>query len=91
MPNLGRILELNMYFTAKEGQPLEPVHVHLGYRPSPHNTKLWLLKDGTFKVAYQSKDMSDKKLRQSIELLELQAEYIKQAWLDFFGEISYYE
>ena len=91
MPNLGQILEYSLYFSAREGCPLEPVHVHVGYRPSNSNTKFWLLADGTLKLAQKSRDMSNKEARQIAELLELRHADICDAWKDFFGEISFHD
>ncbi|MBO6178605.1 MAG: DUF4160 domain-containing protein [Selenomonadaceae bacterium] len=91
MPNLGQILEYSLYFTAREGNPLEPVHVHIGFKPAADNTKFWLLSNGKVKLAHQSRKMNDKEARQIAELLELRHKDICQSWKEFFGEINYFE
>ena len=91
MPNLGQVLGYSLYFSAREGNPLEPVHVHVGFKPSENNTKFWLLRDGTVKLAYKNKNMSNREVRHISSLLEFQHGILCDIWMDFFGEISFYE
>ena len=47
MPLVLRIERYCVFFWANEGEPLEPVHVHVSEgNPVPHATKIWLLASG---------------------------------------------
>ena len=43
MPQLYRIGEFRIYFWMNEGEPLEPIHVHVSKgTPSGNSTKIWI-------------------------------------------------
>lgn len=47
MPKIMEILGYIIYFWSNEGQPSEPVHVHISKKPNKNGTKVWLKSDGT--------------------------------------------
>ena len=47
MPQILRIGPYIVYFWSNEGEPLEPVHVHIAEGKATQNsTKLWVTKSG---------------------------------------------
>ena len=47
MPRVFRIGPYTVYFWANEGDPLEPVHVHISEGiPSANTTKVWITRAG---------------------------------------------
>ena len=47
MPQIFRIGSYTVYFWSNEGNPLEPVHVHIAEgRPYQNATKVWITKTG---------------------------------------------
>ncbi|AEG41220.1 DUF4160 domain-containing protein [Lactobacillus kefiranofaciens] len=70
MPNYFRFKNFVLYFYAGDG--IEPIHVHITEgRPSKASVKLWLLEDGTCKLAYNRTDISDKELKKLEKFIEL--------------------
>jgi hypothetical protein len=47
MPKLFTIMGYSVFFWSNEGEPLEPVHFHIGKTIGARTTKIWIKKDGT--------------------------------------------
>ena len=79
MPVVMRVAGFRLFFYANEGQPREPVHVHVERGDS--EAKFWVNPD--VRVAYND-GMDAKALREALELVEANRERIEQAWHEFF-------
>lgn len=89
MPSVMELFGYKIYFWLNEGHPLEPVHVHVSKRPHKDATKIWLLKDGSVKVANSTDELRDKDLSRILKTIEIFSDKIKDAWLEKFGVITY--
>lgn len=84
MPNYFRFKNFVLYFYAGDG--IEPIHVHITEgRPSKASVKLWLLEDGTCKLAYNRTDISDKELKKLEKFIELNFDVFCSKWKSFFN------
>lgn len=91
MPQLLRIGPYIVYFWSNESNPLEPVHVHIAEgRANSDATKLWITSTGKVIVCNNNSQIPDKVLRKMIRVIEGNSDYIKDKWLEIFGEIRYF-
>jgi hypothetical protein len=80
---MPKVFEWNGYrfhFYANEGDPREPVHVHV--RKGRDNAKFWLRPEV---VVAESKGMPSHVLSQLTHVIEERREEIESAWNDFFS------
>ncbi len=91
MPQLLRIGPYIVYFWSNESNPLEPVHVHIAEgRATSDATKLWITSTGKVIVCNNNSQIPDRVLRKMIRVIEGNSEYIKDKWIELFGEIKYF-
>ena len=84
MPQIFRIGSYTVYFWSNEGEPLEPIHVHIAEgRASSAGTKIWITSSGKTVLANNNANIPAKVLRGN-------STDIMQKWIEFFGEIQYY-
>lgn len=81
MPVVFRSGPLKFYFYSNEGDPREPVHVHV--RGSGANAKIWL--EPAIGVA-ESEGFNSKELSGIIRLVIDNRSLIRQAWREHFGD-----
>lgn len=80
MPTVLRIDGYRLYFYSNEGDPREPIHIHV--ERGEAEAKLWL--HPQVSVA-ESHGFHARALRDIIELVERQRDLIERAWHDHFG------
>lgn len=80
MPKVFNWNGFRFHFYSDEGDPREPVHVHV--RKGRDNAKFWLRPEVS--VAY-SKGMSAHVLSQLIGVIEERRDEIESAWNDYFA------
>lgn len=92
MPQLLRFGPYRIYFWSNEGIPLEPIHVHISNGiPNAEATKVWITQNKRALIANPNdKRISAKVLNRLVEMIEAQSDDIISAWIERFGEISYY-
>lgn len=91
MPQLLRIGSYVVYFWSNEGRPLEPVHVHVAEgKVSANATKLWITSAGKVVICNNESHIPERLLRRIARLIEANSEEIVAAWVEHFGELSYY-
>lgn len=91
MPQVFKIGSYWIYFWANEGDPLEPVHVHVSENsPTANATKVWITRKGRALLCNNNSKIPDKVLRNIMRVLEARNEDIVSKWTEFFGEIYYY-
>lgn len=93
MPTINSYLGYNIYIWTNEGNPVEPIHVHVWYTYVRHADKFWLTKDGRVLPSSKNKMLSKRDAAKIISYLsdtDIQ-ESIKAEWVRCFGEIDYKE
>ena len=90
MPQLFKTGPYIIYFWANEGEPLEPVHVHIAESVRPNATKVWISSAGRCSLCNNNSGIPDRVLHNILRLIEAQSTEIIEKWLDFYGQISYY-
>lgn len=80
---MPKIFEWNGYrfhFFSNEGNPLEPVHIHV--RKGRDDAKFWLSPDVS--LAY-NRGLSRQELAQLMRVIEDRRDEIERAWNEFFS------
>ena len=91
MPQLLRIGPYIIYFWSNESEPLEPVHVHIAEGKAVRDaTKIWITSAGRALTCHNKSRIPDRILGRMLRIVEANSQEFVQAWLDHFGEISYY-
>ena len=91
MPQILRIGPYSIYFWSNEGNPLEPIHVHISEgRATNAATKLWITSTGKVIVCNNNSQSPDKILRRLIRTIEANSAEIIDEWLNCFGDIRYF-
>jgi hypothetical protein len=81
MPEIFRYKGFKFFFFANEGNPLEPLHVHV--RKGEAIAKFWILPSISVAESYQLKSSELKELAQVIEVNQ---GLITRSWNEFFGK-----
>lgn len=67
MPQVFKVGSYWVYFWTNEGDPLEPIHVHISEgSPSPNATKVWITKSGKCLLCSRTSKIPDVVLRNII-------------------------
>jgi len=91
MPQIFKVGSYVIYFWSNEGEPLEPVHVHIMEGvPSGNATKVWITKSGNCLLCNNNSKIQNRTLRNIMDIIEARSYEIIQKWRDFYGEIQYY-
>ena len=91
MPQIFKIGSYVVYFWANEGEPLEPIHIHIieGV-PSANATKIWITKSGKCLLCNNNSRIHERILRNMMDIIEARSHEVILKWQDFHGEIRYY-
>ncbi len=91
MPQVFKIGGYWVYFWANEGEPIEPVHVHIAYgKPQKNATKIWITSAGKCIVDNNLSNIPKVTLRNIVRIIEARSDDVIQEWVKFFGKIDYY-
>lgn len=91
MPQLLRIGSYVLYFWSNELEPLEPVHVHIAEGKATSNaTKIWITSSGKALICNNNSLIPDRVLHRLLRVVEANSAEFVRAWLEHFGEISYF-
>ena len=91
MPQLYRFDSYIIYFWVNEGEPTEPVHVHVQEgRPSPNGTKIWITRKGKTIISHNQSRISPNHLRQICRVLEANRDAIIERWKDEFDRVEFF-
>jgi hypothetical protein len=80
MPTVFRYEGFRFYFFSNEGDPREPVHVHV--RRDGIEAKFWVIPEVL--IAYNS-GYSPRTLRELVQIVEANRESIVRSWNGHFG------
>ncbi len=91
MPQFIRAAGYKIYFWSNEND--EPIHFHATKgNPAENDTKVWLLKNGSFKVAHNKGQISEKDLSKIFSVMQAYYFEFVQFWKTYFdGEVKFYE
>ena len=85
VPSLFRLLGFKVYFWSNEGQPLEPIHVHVSQGEITKNaTKFWIYRDGSAHLESNGSNLSKTDINRLSRLLEAHSDEIIFKWKSFF-------
>lgn len=91
MPQLYRFDSYIIYFWVNEGEPTEPVHVHVQEgRPSPNGTKIWITRKGKTIISHNQSRISPNHLRQICRFVEANSDAIIERWKDEFDRVEFF-
>ena len=77
-----------LFFWLDEGQPHEPVHVHVAEGvPKANATWIWLTQSGKTILASRHTEIPAVELRKRLRIIEANADLIREKWLEYFGEL----
>ena len=91
MPQILRIGPYSIYFWSNEGDPLEPVHVHIseGLATSAA-TKFWITSTGKVIICNNNSQIPEKVLKRLARLVEANSTEIINEWMERFGETRFF-
>ena len=88
MPVFEKYQGWYVYFWANEEG--EPIHFHIAKGQTTANaTKIWILKDGTFKLAHNRSEVPIHILRRIYSLMLLNLEEYEKLWLDYQKDLTH--
>lgn len=91
MPQVFKIGSYWVYFWSNEGDPLEPVHVHVCQgAPSAGATKVWITQAGKCYLCHNHSQIANRTLRNIMEIISARSSEVVEKWLAYFGQISYF-
>lgn len=91
MPQVFRIGSYWVYFWTNEGEPIEPVHVHVSEgSPSSGATKVWITRAGKCLVAHNDSHIPAHTLRNICRIIESRSGDVVAKWREYFGNVSFY-
>ena len=91
MPQIFKIGPYWVYFWSNEGDPLEPVHVHVAQgAPSSNATKIWITAAGGCFLCNNNSRIPDRTLRNIMAILEARSGEIIRNWAAYFGQTRFY-
>lgn len=71
MPQILRVGPYSVYFWPNEGEPLEPIHVHISEgRATSAATKLWITSTGKVILGNNNSQIPDEVLKRLTRLVE---------------------
>ncbi|MDD3409581.1 MAG: DUF4160 domain-containing protein [Eubacteriales bacterium] len=85
MPLILKIDSYRVYFWSNEGDPLEPVHVHVSEgRPTTSATKIWIMTTGECRLCNNNSRIPERALNNIMRILEAYHQEIADAWNRYF-------
>ena len=91
MPQVFKIGSFWVFFWANEGEPAEPVHVHIAEgRPSADATKVWITRAGKCLLCNNNSRIPERTLRNIMRIIEARSDEVIEKWSSFMGEPRFY-
>ena len=91
MPQVFRAGSYWVYFWSIEGDPIEPVHVHVSQgSPVPNATKVWITSVGKCLLANNASGIDRRVLANIIRIIEARVDEVLSKWDAHFGQRRYY-
>ena len=90
VPQIFRVGRYTIFFWSNEGEPREPVHVHVAQRVGGHTTKIWITASGKCVLCNNDSRIPDRALVDLMRIIEARSDEIVSRWEHFFGSATYY-
>ena len=91
MPQVFKIGSYWVYFWANEGDPIEPIHVHVAQGgPTANATKIWITSAGKCYLCNNNSNIPSVTLRNIMRIIEARNTEVIEKWITYFGHIKYY-
>ena len=91
MPQILRIGPYSIYFWSNEGNPLEPIHVHISEgRATNAATKLWITSTGKVIVCNNNSRIPERILKRLIRVVEANSSEIINEWRECFEDVRFF-
>ncbi len=91
MPQIFRVGSYIVYFWSWEGDPLEPIHVHISEGiPQEFATKIWITKKGKCMLAHNKSKIPEHELNVLMRMIETRCFEIISKWKSRFSQVSFY-
>lgn len=91
MPQLLRIGPYSIYFWSNEGDPLEPIHVHISEgRAKSTATKIWITSTENVILSNNNSQIPERILKKLMRMIAANSDDIINEWINRFGEIKYF-
>jgi len=89
MPVFLRSSGYKIYFWSNEKD--EPVHFHVTKGdPGENDTKIWVLSNGSFQLAHNKGNVSNRDLSRIFAAMESYYYNFLDVWKTYFGELKFY-
>lgn len=88
MPQVFKFGPYTVYFWSNEGNPQEPIHVHVSIgEPDANGLKIWITENGHCfpDNPRGNRQISKKALKDILPVIEAESDYIVEKWFDHFG------
>ena len=90
MPQFIRAAGYKIYFWSNETG--EPIHFHATKgNPDENDTKIWVLQNGSFKIAHNKGHIPQKDLSRIFSAMQFYYLEFIDFWKSYFGEVTYYK
>lgn len=91
MPQIFKIGGYLVFIWINEGDPIEPIHVHISEkRPVKNSTKVWITSSGKCLLANNDSKIPQTTLNSILRIVETRSLEIIQKWKEVFGTITFY-
>lgn len=91
MPQIFKIGPYSFFIWSNEGEPLEPIHVHVTEgKPRSNATKIWITQSGKSLLCNNNSHIPERRLRDLMRIAEANSKLIVERWISQFGEIRYF-
>lgn len=91
MPHIFKIGAYLIFIWINEGEPLEPVHIHVSERrPAKNATKIWITRSGKCLLAHNDSRIPTVALKNIMRIIETRSAEIISRWESVFGEARFY-
>lgn len=84
MPKIMEILGYIIYFGSNEGQPAEPIHVHISKKPTTNGTKVWITSEGNVQLEHNKSKIPHNELKRLMKTISDYHDIIIAEWKKFF-------
>ncbi len=91
MPQVFKVGSYWVYFWSNEGEPLEPIHVHIAKgSPTANATKVWITSKGGCYLCNNNSQIPEKILKNIMRVIEARSEDVIEKWYSHFNSLKYF-
>lgn len=90
MPRIFKVGSYIIYFWVNEGNPTEPIHVHVSRVQSPNATKICITSTRKCFLCNNNSKIPPVQLGIIMRALEARVDDIIEMWKKIFGEVRFY-